>query len=110
MENARTDFVASVACDTPDFPADLVARLRGAVASGAPAAFVRAGGRSHPVFCLAPRTLAPSLRAHLEGGGRRVREWLCSVGAVEVDFGPDPAPFANLNTLQDLERRGAPEE
>ncbi len=109
MEKARTGFVASVPCDTPDFPGDLVARLRASVAAGAPAAFVRAGGRSHPVFCLAPRAFAPSLRAHLEGGGRRVQEWLRGVGAVEVDFGPDPAPFANLNTVEDLERRGAPE-
>lgn len=109
MEHARTGFVASVPCDTPDFPDDLVARLREAVAAGAPAASALAAGRSHPVFCLVPRALAAGLRTYLEGGGRRVQEWLHGVGAVEVDFGEDPVPFANLNTREALARRGSPQ-
>lgn len=108
LENARTRLVASVPCDSPDFPGDLVARLHEAVTAGAPAASVRAGGRSHPVFCLVPRSLAPALRTHLEGGGRRVLEWLRGVGAVEVDFGEDAAPFANLNTVEEMGRRSTP--
>lgn len=105
LEQARTPYVVSVPCDTPGFPQDLVARLCQALAGGAPAAYARAGGRHQPVFCLAHRHLAPHLRAYLEGGGRRMQQWLGSVGAAVADFGEDAAPFDNLNTAQDLARR-----
>ena len=105
LEHASTPLVAAVPCDTPDFPEDLVGRLRAAMNGGAPAAYARAAGRSHPVFCLVQRALAPRLRAYLEDGGRRVEQWLVSAGAVAADFGPDPAPFANLNTAAQLAQR-----
>lgn len=107
LEGARTPCVVTVACDTPDFPPDLVARLSAALATGAPAAYARAGGRDQPVFCLVRRDLAQRLRAYLDDGGRRMGQWLESVGAAVADFGPDAAPFENLNTVHDLQRRQA---
>jgi molybdopterin-guanine dinucleotide biosynthesis protein A len=106
LERACTPYVVSVPCDTPDFPQDLVARLCEALAGGAPAAYALAGGRHQPVFCLAHRRVAPQLRAYLDGGGRRMREWMASVGAAVADFGDDMAPFDNLNTALDLARHG----
>lgn len=99
---ARHPLVASVPCDSPFFPADLVARLRAALlASDAPLAVAAAGGRLHPVFSLCRREVVADLEAYLAGGGRKMMEWQARVGRVEVEF-PDPDAFRNLNTPDDL--------
>lgn len=102
LDSAGTPLVACVPCDTPDFPADLVQRLREAMGEAADAAYAMAAGRSHPVFCLVRSRLAASLRSYLAGGGRRVEQWLQEVGAVVADFGPMDDAFRNLNTPEDL--------
>ncbi|MFB2594372.1 molybdenum cofactor guanylyltransferase MobA [Paracoccus sp. p4-l81] len=98
--------VVTVAADTPFFPADLVARL----AHGAPFALgasVGADGRmhDHPTFGLWPVALRAPLRAALESGQRRVRDWAAAQGAVIVAFDAGPGghdPFFNVNTPEDL--------
>lgn len=106
LDIAGTPYVAAVPCDCPDFPIDLVERLCAAVVRGAPAAYARAGGRDQPVFCLVRCDLASRLRQYLATGGRRAGEWLTSVGAAVADFGASAAPFENLNTAEELRRRG----
>ncbi|MCC6474704.1 MAG: molybdenum cofactor guanylyltransferase [Burkholderiales bacterium] len=98
--------LATVPCDAPFLPADLVARLREALdAAGAHAAVVRTAHRLQSVFLLARRELGPELARFLEAGGRKVEDWLATVQAVQVRF-EDEAAFANLNTLEELERMG----
>ncbi|MBP7567435.1 MAG: molybdenum cofactor guanylyltransferase [Burkholderiaceae bacterium] len=111
MVQARTTWVCTVPCDSPRFPADLVARLtRAATENAAPLALAAtrdASGRlqAEPAFCLAHVGLRIALEQFLLGGGRRVREWAESEGAVLVPFDlshDDPQAFANANTAADL--------
>lgn len=97
----RTPWLATVACDMPWLPPDLVARLGAAVSPAHPLAVARAAGRMQPVCLLAHRTLAPHLAAYLAAGGRRVGAWLAQANAVGVDF-DDAAAFGNVNTPDEL--------
>ncbi|MFE1602629.1 molybdenum cofactor guanylyltransferase MobA [Methylobacterium sp. ID0610] len=97
-------FVASVAGDTPFLPADFVARLHAARASaGLPLATAVSNGRSHFVDGLWPVALRQDLRAALDGGLRRVGQWIAGHGAAQAEWSSDPVdPFLNLNTPEDL--------
>ncbi len=107
LAHGPTPWLATVPCDAPCFPQDLVARLaEGAAPGGARAAMAWHGGRPQPVFCLVHRDLAPRLQAFLAEGGRRAQDWLEAAGAVRVDFdrpGLDDSAFFNANTLQELQ-------
>ncbi len=102
-----TDFLLTVPCDSPLLPADLVDRLASALAQrGADAAVATAGpagnARRHPVFLLMKRSLLPQLTAYLDGGGRKVGEWLASLSCAEARFDDEQA-FANINTPAELD-------
>ncbi|MBL8395518.1 MAG: molybdenum cofactor guanylyltransferase [Candidatus Accumulibacter sp.] len=100
---ARHPLVASVPCDSPFLPTDLVARLLSALAaSGAQLAVAHCGARVQPVFCLCHRAVLPSLGEYLAGGGRRIDRWQASMPVVEVRFDDQPEAFANINTGQEL--------
>lgn len=98
---ARTPWLATVACDMPWLPTDLVARLAAAVGPDRPIAVARTPGGRQPVCLLVATSLASHLMRYLADGERRVGAWLASAGAVDVDF-PDEAGFANLNTPDEL--------
>jgi molybdenum cofactor guanylyltransferase len=98
-------WIATIATDTPFFPADLVARMLSAVEhAGADLACAASGGRAHPVFGLWPVRLAGALRAAmLEEGIRKVDVWTARHRLVEVDFPTAPIdPFFNTNRPEDL--------
>ncbi len=101
MAACRTRWLATVPCDAPSLPLDLVARLR-ATASGAGAAFAHCGGRAQPVFALVDVALRPELERYLRAGGRRLETWFASIRAVPVEF-DDPRGFANINSRSDLD-------
>lgn len=104
MQACGTPWLASVACDTPGFPDDLVPRLAAALeADGATLAVARTPERVHPVFSLLPCSLADSLRAYLQAGDRRVMGWLAQHRFVEVEFDDEQA-FRNFNTPDELAR------
>ncbi|MFV0333816.1 MAG: molybdenum cofactor guanylyltransferase MobA [Tropicimonas sp.] len=100
--------VATVAADTPFFPADLVARLRPALAAApivlAATPHPERGRMRHPTFGLWPVALRHDLRAALLAGTRKVVQWTQAHGAVEVLFdAPEGVdPFFNVNTPADL--------
>jgi molybdenum cofactor guanylyltransferase len=103
----RPDYpwIATMATDTPFFPADLVARMLSAVeGAGAELACAASGGRAHPVFGLWPVRLADDLRAAMiEEGIRKVDVWTARHRLVEVPFATDPIdPFFNTNRPEDL--------
>jgi len=102
LQHCRTPYLASVPCDVPDFPLDLVARLADALAAaGAEIALARTAEREQPVFALLDRRLADRLQQQLAAGERRVLRWAGLQRCVEVTF-DDAAAFRNLNTLADL--------
>ena len=97
--------VASVASDTPFFPADLVARLRHAAEhDGAEVACATSRGRAHPVFGLWDVRLAPALRHALTMEGvRKIDLWTAGRRTVTVEFtSGEVDPFFNLNTPEDV--------
>lgn len=107
LAHCRTPYLASVPCDSPHFPSDLVARLAAALAQAeaqiAVAAAVEDGVlRTQPVFCLLQASLLPSLLAYLHSGQRKVDRWTANHRSVEVRF-DDAAAFFNANTLADLQ-------
>ena len=100
---ARHDLVATVPCDSPFLPADLVARLHSALdAHGAQLAVARTGDQPHPVFCLCRKSVLPGLGAFLEGGGRKIDAWYAALKVSEVAFDDEPDAFSNINTEAEL--------
>lgn len=98
-----TPWLATVACDMPLAPLDLVAQLARALATGARAAVAETGGHMQPVCMLVAAELAGDLAEYLDGGGRRVGQWLARVRAARVPHS-DEAAFANVNTPDELAR------
>lgn len=117
LEQSDTPWIITVPCDTPLFPADLVARLGEAAerddAEIAMASAAEADGqlRTQPVFCLLRRDLLDSLVRFTHGGGRKIDAWTAQHRTVVVPFdrpGDEPRAFFNANTLaelRELERR-----
>lgn len=115
MQAARTPLLASVPCDSPLVPHDLVARLLAALtAADARLAVAHDGERLQPVFALLDVTLRDDLQAFLAGGERKIDRWYARHACAQADFSDAPEAFRNVNTPEErqaLERRlaGAPE-
>jgi molybdenum cofactor guanylyltransferase len=105
LRAAATPWLATVPCDAPFLPADLVSRLVSSLGRSR-AAMASVGDRAEPVFCLVHIDLADELAAALANGERRAEAWLRSIGAAPAVF-LHPEQFANLNTLQELRARDA---
>ena len=107
LRAAKTGFVLSAPCDTPNLPPDLATRLAEALETDhADIATVTTrdphGEISlHPVFALLRTSLADDLSAFLEAGERKVRAWYARHTTAEVAFA-DGSAFYNANTLQEL--------
>jgi len=98
LRQRTPEFLVTVPCDAPLLPPDLVTRLLAARGAGdADAAVVHDGQRLQPVFLLLHGRVAHSLEAYLEGGGRRVDEWLSQLRTAVADFGDEAATFVNVN-------------
>jgi len=103
LTEARYSLVATVPCDSPFLPHDLIARLDAALeAQGAEIAVARTGTQPHPVFCLCSRHLLAGLTVFLAGGGRKIDAWYATLKTVEVPFDDQPAAFSNINTNEEL--------
>jgi molybdenum cofactor guanylyltransferase len=111
LERCETPWLATVPCDTPLFPTDLVARLAQAADQGnaeiAMAAAREEDGqlRPQPVFCLIRVELLESLVRFTHGGGRKIDAWTAQHRTAIVPFdvpGDDPRAFFNANTLAEL--------
>ena len=111
LSHCTSDYLCTVACDTPLFPTDLVARLaHGLQQAQADIAMAagpegEAGLRSQPVFCLLKVTLRPALLEFMQQGGRKIEAWTARQRSTVVRFdqpGDDPRAFFNINTLRDL--------
>lgn len=100
---AAHSLVATVPCDSPFLPLDLVARLRdGLETRDAQLAVARTFDQSHPVFCLVRKKVHGHLKRFLEGGGRKIDAWYASLEVVEVRFDDEPEAFDNINTADEL--------
>lgn len=101
---ATNELVATVPCDSPFLPKDLIARLRAALeASEAQLAVAVTLGQAQPVFCLCRRDVLPHLTDFLQQGGRKIDAWYGTLKVVEVGFDDEVEAFANINTPQELD-------
>lgn len=96
------EWLISVAADTPSFPLDMVRRL----AEGASPVVLAAtpdperGRIPQPTFGRWQVALRHDLRAALNDGVRKIRQWTLAKGETLVMF--DEADFFNINTPEDL--------
>jgi molybdopterin-guanine dinucleotide biosynthesis protein A len=103
LAHASGDLVATVPCDSPFLPADLVSRLRAALESAdAQLAVARTGDQPHPVFCLMRRDVLPSLQRFLGAGQRKIDRWYGELRVAEVAFDDEADAFLNINTRDEL--------
>jgi molybdopterin-guanine dinucleotide biosynthesis protein A len=106
LERCMTPFLATVPCDSPHFPDDLVARLAAGLeaddAELAMAATLEAGElRLQPVFCLMKAMVLESLVDFTASGRRKIDAWTATLRHVAVEF-DDARAFINANTVAEL--------
>jgi molybdopterin-guanine dinucleotide biosynthesis protein A len=101
---SKRPFLASVPCDSPFLPADLVERLYKRIdETGAELAVAKTGDQPHPVFSLMRRRVLDHLTDFLKGGGRKIDAWYATLNVVEVGFDDEPGAFSNINTREELQ-------
>ncbi|HMI75529.1 MAG TPA: molybdenum cofactor guanylyltransferase MobA [Steroidobacteraceae bacterium] len=105
LTHCSTPYLATVPCDTPNFPPDVVARLAEALEIDGEMATAYTqeaeGLRAQPVFCLMKASLRDSLNAFIRSGERKTGLFAARHHSTRVVF-HDPAAFANANTLDEL--------
>ena len=100
---SKRPFLASVPCDSPFLPADLIERLYQRIdETGAELAVAKTGDQPHPVFSLMRRGVLDHLAEFLKGGGRKIDAWYATLNVVEVAFDDEAEAFSNFNTLEEL--------
>jgi molybdenum cofactor guanylyltransferase len=108
LSQAAHPLVATVPCDSPFLPSDLVARLHAALdARDADLAVARTFDQPHPVFALVRTRVLPHLAHFLESGGRKIDAWYATLATVEVAFDDEAEAFRNINTVDELSAAGA---
>ena len=104
LREAAHEFVATVPCDSPFLPSDLIARLLAALDQReAELAVAKTGDQPHPVFCLCRKRVLPGLGDFLAGGGRKIDAWYSKLRIAEVAFDDQAAAFSNVNTEEELQ-------
>jgi molybdopterin-guanine dinucleotide biosynthesis protein A len=108
LGHAAHALVATVPCDSPFLPGDLVLRLRAALErDNAQLAVARTFEQPHPVFALVRKDVLPHLSRFLEAGGRKIDAWYATLATIEVAFDDEADAFRNINTAEELSAAGA---
>jgi len=103
LDRCTLPLLASVPCDSPFLPPDLVSRLHRALDEhAAQLAVVRTGKQAHPVFALMRIEVRDNLAAFLGSGGRKIDAWYANLATVEVAFDDEAGAFSNINTREEL--------
>ncbi|MBM3368826.1 MAG: molybdenum cofactor guanylyltransferase [Betaproteobacteria bacterium] len=100
---ATRAFAVTTPCDSPFLPADLVARLMGALGDH-DLAVAKTGDQPHPVFCLVRVAVRSHLEAFLSAGGRKIDAWYATLKVIEVPFDDEAEAFRNINTVDELKQ------
>jgi len=108
MRVATTDCIATVPCDSPWIPADLVARLYERLREeDADISVAHNGERMQPVFSVIRRALLDSLLTYLDSGERKIDRWYAMHRTAVTDFSDQPETFININSPEDIEKTEA---
>ncbi|MGH8137207.1 MAG: molybdenum cofactor guanylyltransferase MobA [Steroidobacteraceae bacterium] len=108
LAHCETPYLATVPCDTPNYPLDLVEQLmRGLLDADSEmaVAFTREDGvlRRQPVFSLMKTCVRDSLTAFVASGQGNVGLWASQQRCAQVVF-EDGSGFFNANTLDELQQ------
>lgn len=108
LAHCETPYLATVPCDTPNFPSDLVARLmEGLIDTDGEMAIACTREaqltRRQPVFSLMKTSVRPNLAAFVASGQGNVGLWASQQRCAQVVF-EDGSEFFNANTLAELEQ------
>jgi molybdopterin-guanine dinucleotide biosynthesis protein A len=107
MSAATTAYIATVPCDSPFLPDDLVTRLASAFAErDLDLAVARTFEQPHPVFSLVRTDVRPHLETFLRGGGRKIDAWYATLRTTDVRFDDEADAFRNINTAAELAASG----
>ncbi len=106
-DERRFELVATVSCDTPFLPSDLVKRLRRALEPDRDCAVALHGGAAHPTCALWKTAALPKIQVAFESGIRSLHGALAHLKACSADFsdlgtGPGGDPFFNINSQSDM--------
>lgn len=101
-------YVATFSCDTPFFPADIVARLHQSLSEGAECAMARCCDQVHGTFALVRTSSLPRIEEAFASGMRSLKALgsilRCTFADVSGDrTGPNCDAFFNINQPGDLE-------
>ncbi|MCZ8041532.1 MAG: molybdenum cofactor guanylyltransferase MobA [Beijerinckiaceae bacterium] len=106
VHRPESEWLVSVAADTPFIPHDLIARLHEArEAQNVPLACAASGGWTHPVIGLWPVRLRADLRHALTvEDERKIDRWTARHGCASAEWPVTPVdPFFNANKPEDLD-------
>lgn len=114
MSAARTPWLLTSPCDSPQVPQDLGPRLWQAVQEQqADIGVAHSGERLEPVFALIRCSLLDNLQGYLRSGERKIDRWYRQHRLAVADFSDSPQMFVNVNTLLERDdlaaRLGAPD-
>jgi molybdopterin-guanine dinucleotide biosynthesis protein A len=102
MQCASHRLIASVPCDTPFLPGDLIQRLYASLKSGnTEVAVALVEGQRQPAIALYHDRVRPKLDAYLKDGGRKVMAWQDTLQSGVAEF-DEAAAFLNINSAEDL--------
>lgn len=100
MAVARTEWLLTSPCDSPQVPHDLGPRLWRALAQeNADIAVAHSGERLEPVFALLRCSLREDLEAYLGAGERKIDRWYRQHRMAVADCSDCPEMFVNVNSL-----------
>ncbi|WP_298441136.1 molybdenum cofactor guanylyltransferase MobA [uncultured Ferrimonas sp.] len=99
LQQAQTEFVIAVPCDTPMLPQDLIPQMLATLTEhNADIVIARDEQQDHPVLMLLKRNLLGSLQQFLSDGERKVIRWCQQHHMEYCDFNGQAHAFANINT------------
>lgn len=99
----KTKYLLVAPCDAPLLPGDLAARLFAGLQDKHQLAVAHDGERLQNTVMLMTVAQVKTITAYLQGGGRKVQDWIKQSDYIEIDFSDNSGSFININDQQDLE-------
>jgi len=100
MQSCQSDYIATLPCDGPLLPTDLIERMLAGLGENA-IAVAHDGERLQPVHALISTALQESLQQFLQSGDRKIDRWYAQHNTSVIDFSDSPETFLNINTLEE---------
>lgn len=102
LQQAQTDYVLFVPCDSPRLSLQLASRLYTSLIDNQAAISVADDGkRLHYVIALIKRVLLPDLLTFLNQGKHKVSQWYAQHLLARADFSDIPETLVNINTPEE---------